>query len=117
MTRLRESRSALVLALSGWASILTAGCGGDSDNHQATPDVPRYSEAQAISAIRSHTYTCTRAIGGCGLGVQNGDTASASCRSDRLQYEGNGIWNCQTWSLDELTGVVFRNPRATPDAD
>jgi hypothetical protein len=90
------------------ALVLTAGCGG-GDPAQVDEDLPRYSAAQALSAIRSHTYVCTGKLK-CDLGVSPGETASAGCREDRLNYEGKGIWDCGTWSLDERTGLVFRSP-------
>jgi hypothetical protein len=91
------------------------GCAGAAEPEpepKPTRDEPRYSRSQASAAIRNHTYPCAELIVvNCGLRAKAGDPVNAKCASEDLDYEGRGIWECGSWTLDERTGNVFRNAR------
>lgn len=83
------------------AACLFGGCDRFEDKSEpaATPtSAARFTPDQAAAVIKQHEYSGTSG------------TYHARCDVDEIRFE-RGFWICGNWTLDEMTGTVFRTPQ------
>lgn len=83
-----------LLLCAALVSVLVVGCSASAQPAPtATPDMPRYTAADTLSAIDSW------------ISLTNPDWVRCSRLSD-VHYEGHGVWTCVGYTFDEVSGRV-----------